>query len=199
MLVELVGLSITAILVIGGCIAVVLVIILALMYNTLVSKKNQVNNSFASVDVYLKKRYDLIPNLVSTVEGYMKHERTVLTEVTELRAKAFSGGVSDDEKVGLNNQLTSALRSIMVSVEHYPQLKANENFLKLQASLNDVEEQISAARRAYNASVLEYNNSVEMLPTNLMAHLIGYKRRNYFDIKEDERRVPDAPERFNKQ
>jgi LemA protein len=167
--------------------AFVLFLVVALLYNSLVSKKNRVDNAFASVDVLLKKRYDLIPNLVAAVKGYMTHEREVLEKVTALRAKAMSPNVSADEKIEYDNMVSSFLRGIMVSVENYPQLRASENFLQLQASLSEVEEQISAARRAYNASVLEYNNAVEMLPTNLMASLMKYKQRRFFETAAGER------------
>jgi len=173
-------------------------IIAAFMYNVLVSRKNRVENAFASVDVQLKKRFDLIPNLVATVKGYMDHERGVLEEVTNIRAKAISGNMSADEKIDADNRLTGFLRTIMVSVENYPQLKANENFLKLQGALNEVEEQISAARRAYNASVMSYNNAVEMFPTNILASVIGYKRRASFEAGEAERQVPEDPKTFNR-
>jgi LemA protein len=167
--------------------AFVLLVFVALLYNTLVSKKNRADNAFASVDVLLKKRYDLIPNLVAAVKGYMTHERDVLEKVTELRAKAISPNVSADQKVEFDNQMSSFLRGIMVSVENYPQLKASTNFLQLQSTLNEVEEQISAARRAYNAAILEYNNAVEMLPTNVMASLMKYKQRKFFEIAVGER------------
>lgn len=167
-------------------------LVFALIYNNLVSKRNRVENAFATVDVMLKKRYDLIPNLVSTVQGYMEHERAVFKEVTELRAKAVSGNLSSNEKVEVDNQITAALRSIMVSVENYPELKANENFLNLQTTLTELEEQISAARRAYNASVLEYNNAVEMLPTSIVASILRYPRKTFFEASEAEKSMPKA-------
>jgi len=126
----------------------VLLLICIIIYNSLVGKKNQVLNVFATIDALLKKRYDLIPNLIATVKTYMQHERETLTEITELRAKAVSGQISDDEKVALDNKLSQMLGGIMVAVENYPDLKANQNFLQLQGSLNEIEEQISAARRA---------------------------------------------------
>lgn len=172
--------------VILGILFFVLVVV-AFLYNSLVSKKNHVENAFASVDVLLKKRYDLIPNLVEAVKGYMQHERETLEKVTELRAKAINPNLSSDEKVELDNQMTSLLRSIMVSVENYPQLKASENFLHLQRSLAEVEEQISAARRAYNAAVLDYNNAIEMVPTNVLASFMRYQKRKFFEIAEAER------------
>ena len=117
----------------------------------------------------------------------MQHERGTLTEITEMRAKAISGALSDDQKVDLDNKITKALGGIMVAVENYPDLKANRNFLQLQQTLNEVEEQISAARRAYNATVTDYNNSVEMFPTSIMASMMSYKRKQVFEISEKER------------
>lgn len=181
---------------IGVLIAGVLYIVI--LYNSLISKKNQVQNVFASIDALLKKRYDLIPNLVATVQKYMQHERGTLTEITELRAKAISGTLSDDEKVDLDNKLTKTLGGIMVAVENYPDLKANQNFLQLQASLNEVEEQISAARRAYNAAVTDYNNAVEMFPTNILASMMNYQRKKVFEIPDAERQNVDVKDLFNK-
>ena len=177
-------------------IIVVVVLIPVMMYNSLINKKNQVANVFASIDALLKKRFDLVPNLVETVKTYMKHEKSLLTDVTEMRAKAVSGRPSDDERIQLDNQLTKALGGIMVAVENYPDLKANQNFLQLQASLNEIEEQISAARRAYNATVTTYNNAIEMFPTNIMASMMNYKRKNVFEIPEEERENVDVGKMF---
>lgn len=181
-----------------GLIIVVVLIILPVivMYNSLISKKNQVINVFGSIDALLKKRYDLIPNLIATVKEYMKYEKDTLTRITEMRAKAVSGQITDDEKVDLDNKISKALGSIMVAVENYPDLKASRNILQLQASFNEVEEQISAARRAYNASVVDYNNAVEMFPTNIMASMMGYKQKNVFEISEAERKNVDAAALF---
>ena len=175
----------------------VVAIFIALLYNSLVAKKNQVNNAFASTDALLKKRYDLIPNLVSTVKTYMQHEQKTLTEITEIRSKAMSGQLSDDEKMDLDNKMAKAVGGIMVAVENYPDLKANQNFLQLQGSLNEIEEQISAARRAYNASVTDYNNAVEMLPTNILASMMNYKQRKLFETAEAERQNVNVGNLFN--
>jgi len=179
--------------------AIIVIVVLAavfVLYNSLVAKKNQVENAFASIAAILKKRYDLIPNLVATVKQYMQHEAGVLTEVTELRAKAISGDVSANETVDLNNRIGQALGGIMVAVENYPDLKASENFQQLQRSLNEVEEQLSAARRAFNSSVTDYNNAVEMFPTNIMARLMNYQRRKLFEVSEAERQAPDVKSLF---
>ena len=170
--------------------------ILILMYNSLVAKKNQVANIFANVDVQLKKRFDLIPNLVASVQEYMKHEKSILEELTRLRSEANRSSLSDDEKVGLDKKVTKALGSIMVAVENYPDLKANDNVLHLQGSLNEVEAQISAARRAYNQSVTDYNNALEMIPTNFMAKMMNYKPKAVFEIEEHERKNINIKELF---
>ena len=179
-------------------IIVAIILVMAMMYNSLINKKNQVENAFGGMDAQLKKRYDLIPNLISTVQTYMKHEADTLTQITELRAKAISGEISDDEKVDLDNMITSKLGGIMVAVENYPDLKASENFNQLQRSLNEVEEQISASRRAYNATVTSYNNSVEMFPTNIMAGMMSMKHKNVFEIPEAQRENVNVGELFNK-
>jgi LemA protein len=175
---------------------VLAVIVFFVLYNSLVAKKNQVENAFATMDVYLKKRYDLVPNLVATVQQYMKHEADTLTKVTELRARAQAGNLSTDEEVAVNNQLGRAIGNIMLQVEQYPDLKANQNFLDLQGSLNEIEEQLSAARRAYNASVTDLNNAIEMFPTNLLAGMMGYSRRTLFEISEGERQNVNVKQLF---
>lgn len=177
---------------------VILILVLALMYNSLVSKKNQVENIFASVDTVLKKRYNLIPNLVASVEKYMEHEKSLLKEVTRLRTQANQPGISDDRKVALDKQISSTLGSIMVAVENYPELKANENVMHLQATLSEIEEQISASRRAYNQAVTDYNNAIEMVPTNFMASFINYRRKQVFEITdENERKNVNVKDLFN--
>lgn len=186
----------TALYIVGG-ILLFIGLILVLMYNSLVGKKNQVENAFAGMDVQLKKRYDLIPNLVSTVKQYMTHEAETLTKVTEMRARATSGGLSNDEKVSLDNQITKSIGGIMVAVENYPDLKANENFNQLQRTLNEVEEQISASRRSYNASVTDYNDAIEMFPSNIMANMMNYKRKEVFEIQEIERQNVNVANLFN--
>jgi len=179
-------------------IAAVLIIIVIALYNNLVRKKNDVENAFGSMDAMLKKRYDLIPNLVETVKEYMKHEKNLLTEITELRAKAVTGEISNDERVELENKIVKSMAGIMVAVENYPDLKANQNFLQLQGAWNEVEEQISASRRAYNASVTTYNNGVETFPSNVMAGIMNYKRKAVFEIPEEERQNLNANDLFNK-
>ncbi|MDD5717800.1 MAG: LemA family protein [Sulfuricurvum sp.] len=168
------------------------------MYNSLIAKKNQVENIFAGVDTILKKRFDLIPNLVASVERYMEHEQAILTKVTELRAQAMKPNLSNDQKVALDGKLSAALGSITVAMENYPDLKANENVMHLQRSLNEIEEQISAARRAYNQSVTDLNNAIEMFPTNLIAGWMNLDRKAVFEITAHERQNVNVHQLFQR-
>ena len=168
------------------------------LYNTLVRKKNDVENAFASIDAMLKKRYDLIPNLVETVKSYMKHEKDLLNELTEMRTKAVSGEISENERVEIENKIGNGMAGLMVAVENYPELKASQNFLQLQEAWNEVEEQISASRRAFNAAVTVYNNKVETFPSNIIAVIMGYKRRALFVIPDVERENLNAHNLFNR-
>jgi len=178
-------------------VVVVLGLIVMSMYNGLVRKKNEVANAFGGMDVQLKKRYDLIPNLISTVKQYMTHERELLTKVTELRAQAMDADLSDESKVDLDNQITHAMKGIMVAVENYPDLKANTNFLNLQRTMNEVESQISAARRAYNAAVTDFNNGVQMFPSSIIAGMMHLTTKKVFEIPDVERQNYDAKSLFN--
>jgi len=180
-------------------IAVALIVITVLIYNGLIARKNQVKNVFGTIDALLKKRYDLIPQLVAAVKAYMQHERSLLNEITEARTKAVSGRLSDDEQVLLDNTVSKMLGSIMVAVENYPDLKANRSFMHLQRTMNEIEEQISAARRAYNAAVMSFNNAVEMFPTSIVASMMGYRVRSYFEIPDDQRQGVDAEKLLRRQ
>ena len=177
-------------------IVVLLLLIFVGMYNGLIRRRNEVDNAFGGMDVQLKKRYDLIPNLVATVKQYAQHEKELLTKVTEMRAKATEGNLSADEKVALDNQISAGMKSIMVAVENYPDLKANENFINLQRTLNEVESQISAARRTYNAVVTDYNNGIQTFPQNILAGMMSMKRKEVFVIPEVERQNVDVKNLF---
>jgi len=168
-------------------IVVILLLVVVSIFNSLTNKKNQVTNAFGTIDVQLKNRYDLIPNLVATVQQYAAHEKELLTKITDLRTKALGQNVTPDERVGLDNQISSVLSGLMVAVENYPDLKANQNFIDLQRALNEVESQIAAARRAYNAAVTDYNNAIEMFPGNLMAGMMLLKTKQVFAATETER------------
>ena len=172
-----------------GATGLALVVLIG-MYNSLVVKRNQVSNVFSTVDVLLKKRYDLIPNLVAAVQGYVQHERNTLKELTELRSRALAGNLKPEETLALNSQLGHLLGAVRVAVEAYPDLKASQNFLQLQAALNEVEEQISAGRRAYNAAVTAYNNAVQTVPLNMVAGMFHFQPAVLFATAEADRAVP---------
>lgn len=172
-------------------------LIIALLYNSLVVKKNQADKAFATIDVLLKKRCDLIPNLVAVVKNYAKFEQQTLTEIANLRSRIVSGRAAGGTRVDLENQISSAIGNILVALEAYPDLQANQNFIQLQESLNETEEQISAARRFYNTSVTEYNNAVEMFPTNLIAAAMSYRLKRLFETNQQDRRNVDVRSLFN--
>ncbi len=166
-------------------IAVILIYIFAL-YNSFVKLTNKVKEAFSTMDVYLKKRWDLIPNLVETVKGYAEHEKSTLKEVIELRNSNYDD-MSDDQKIKANKQISRNISKIMALAEAYPDLKANENFLNLQNDLKLIEDEIAQSRKYYNAVVRIYNNKVEMFPSNIFAKLFGYKSKSMFEINSDER------------
>ena len=179
-------------------IILVLGVIMVSMYNGLIKKKNNVENSFSGIDVILKKRYDLIPNLVETVKAFMNHERGLLTEVTKLRSQAMQPNISSDEKVKLNNQISKTMGNIMVAVERYPDIKSNTNFLQLQSTWENIENELSGARVFYNSTVLELNNAIEMFPSNLVAGFMKLYPREFFETPEEEKKNVDAKELFGK-
>jgi len=167
--------------------AVILLLPAILIFNSLIRKKNDVENAFASIDVMLRKRYDLIPKIVEAVKAYMTYEKDLLTGITELRIKALSGAITPEERVIIENRLGQQLTSLLVAVENYPDLKASNNFLQLQGTLNEVEEQLAASRRAFNAAVTLYNNSIEVFPSNMIASMMNYRRRTLFGIPAEKR------------
>ncbi|WP_108423308.1 LemA family protein [Flagellimonas amoyensis] len=160
------------------------------LFNNLIAKKNKVHEAYSSIDVMLKKRTDLIPRLVNTVKGYMEHERATLTEITQLREKVMAENVQPTARFNLESQLGTLLEKVQLRSEAYPDLKSNENFLMLQASLNEVEEQLSAARRAYNAAVNTFNNTLEMFPSNIMGKMMGYSQKELFTIETEDKEAP---------
>jgi LemA protein len=174
-------------------IAAILVAIV-LMYNSLIVKRNQVDNVFATTDVMLKKRYDLVPNLVNTVKGYTSHERELLEEITKLRAQAMENRGHADAQVEIDNIFGKLLGRLFMVVENYPELKASDNYMHLQRTLTELEEQISAARRAYNAAVTDYNTAIQVFPTNIFATMMNFRMRKLFETLEEEKKVVDAGE-----
>ncbi|MDO5571460.1 MAG: LemA family protein [Bacteroidales bacterium] len=181
-------------------ITIIIIALLALFvimtYNSLIRSRNEVTNSFATIDVMLKKRYDLIPNLVASVQKYAEHEKGVFEKVVELRQKNYSS-LSDEEKITLDKEFNKASRSFFAVAENYPDLKASTNFLQLQASLNETEEQLSAARRTYNAAVTDYNNKIQVFPNNIFAGALGFTKKEVLVIPEVERERPNVKELFN--
>lgn len=169
---------------------VIIILVLIIIYNNLIQKKNAIDNAYFSMDVMLKKRYDLIPQLVETVRGYMTHEKDVLSQLTELRQKVVIENLNTNDKVELDNKINTTLQNVFASFENYPQLKASENFLKLQGAINETEEQLAASRRFYNAAVNDYHNGIEMFPSSLVASWMGLKHKTFFSIANEHKEVP---------
>ena len=163
--------------------------LLFFIYNRLVTLKNRVNNAWAQIDVQLKKRNDLVPNLVETVKGYAKHEKTVFEKVTKARTSMMNAKTVEG-KAQASNMLTGALKSLFAVSENYPDLKASQNFMMLQEELSGIENKIAYARTAYNDSVYHYNNTQEVLPYVILAGVLGHKKAEYFEIGEAEKKVP---------
>ena len=164
------------------------------MYNNLVRLRNNRENAFANIDVQLKQRHDLIPQLVETVKGYAKHERELLERVTQARSAAMSAS-SINDKVQAENALSSALSGLKIQLEAYPELKANQNFLQLQGEISDIENKLAATRRFFNSATRELNNAVQTFPSNLIAGMTGFHKEPMFEIPQEERATMDkAPE-----
>jgi len=172
-------------------VAVVAVIVfwLIAIYNGLIKLKNRTNEAWSDIDVQLKRRYNLIPNLVETVKGYAQHERELFEKVTQARTAAM-GAQNTEEKVQTENMLTGALKSLFAVAENYPDLKANQNFLELQKELSDTENKIQASRRFYNGNVRDFNIKIEKFPENLVANMLGFKKKDFFETQEQAEREP---------
>jgi LemA protein len=180
----------TSWIVIGAIVAIVLYI--AYVYNGLVALRQRVNQSFADVDVQLKQRHDLVPNLVETVKGYAAHERGTLDAVVRARNAAIAAQ-GTEQVAAAENALTGALRQLFALAEAYPDLKANQNFQQLQTELADIENKIAAARRFFNNAVQEYNTGIEQLPAALFAGALGFRRREFFDLGETRGQLEAPP------
>ncbi|MEG1979078.1 MAG: LemA family protein [Victivallaceae bacterium] len=175
---------------------VVLIMIFAGFYNSFVVKRNNVDNAFSAIDTQLKKRCDLVPNLVAAVKAYMKHENGTLLAITQFRSQAAAPGVSAAERMELDNKISRGIHSLMVQLEAYPDLKASESFMHLQRSMTEIEEQLSASRRAYNAAVTVYNNAIMLFPGALFAGMYNFKARQLFEAAPDERNNPNVSNLF---
>ena len=181
------GTEFIVLLVIVGVIALVVIGI----YNGLIGRRNRIDEALAQIQVQLKRRHDLIPNLVNAVKGYMNFEQKVLTDVTNARAQAVTAGAQGvAAQAQAENALTSTLRSLFAVVENYPELKANQNVLSLQEELTTTENQISFSRQHYNASVLEYNNAIQVFPNVLLAGMFGFTKREFFEAEPEAATVP---------
>lgn len=168
-------------------IVVVLVLIIISMYNNLVRLRQKVKNAWSQMDVQLQRRFDLIPNLVETVKGYMDHEETVLTKVTELRT-SWANATTVSKKAELDSELSGALKTIMAVSENYPDLKSSKNFTELQEELRSTEDKIAYARQFYNDSVTMYNTKLETIPTNIVASMFNFKQEELFEAVSEEAR-----------
>jgi LemA protein len=163
---------------------VVIVFILIGMYNSLVQLRVRADNAWSDIDVQLKRRHDLIPNLVETVKGYATHEKGTFENIAKFRSQAMQASSPADKAVA-ENQLTGALKSLFAVAENYPDLKSNTNFLQLQGDLTDTEDKIQAARRFYNGNVRDFNTKIEVFPTNVFASMLGFTKKPFFDIDDN--------------
>ncbi len=167
-------------------IVVVVVIAIIAMYNGLITLKNRVDEAWSDISVQLKRRYDLIPNLISTVKGYAAHEKEVFEKVTQARTQAMNAGTTQ-EKAEAENMLSGTLKSLFAVSENYPDLKANQNFLELQRELTDTEDKIMASRRFYNGNVRDFNTKLQVFPTNMIAGMLNFTAREFFEMDEKEK------------
>jgi LemA protein len=165
----------------------ILLLYLLFVYNSLVTAKNRIKEAFSQIDVQLKRRTDLIPNLIETVKGYAKHEKELLENVTKARTSLMTAG-SAHEKAEANNMLTDALKSLFAVAENYPDLKASSNFHELQEELSDTENKIAYSRQFYNSNVLDYNNKIAVFPNNLIANLFGFRDEEFFKASDEDKK-----------
>lgn len=170
-------------------IIVILGLLFVIMYNDLIKQRNRVENAWAQIEVQLKRRYDLIPNLVETVKGYAKHEKTLFENVTKARAAVMSAN-NVNETAEASNYLSSTLKSLFAVAENYPELKANQNFIQLQKDLMETENKIAYSRQFYNDTVMKYNISIQTIPKNIVASLTGFKKKDLFETMQAERETP---------
>jgi len=177
-------------------ILVIIVFAVIGLYNRLVKLRNNRENAFADIDVQLKQRLDLVPQLVESVKAYMKHESSVLVDITNARSQSLSASTMN-EKIAADSQMTSALQGLRVSVEAYPDLKANQNFLQLQEEISDIENKLAAARRFFNSATKELNNAVETFPSNILAGMFGFKREPMFDLGTEQRVKAEETPKLN--
>lgn len=179
-------------LIVLGVVVLIPLIFVIATYNTLVALRNHIQDAWSNIDTELKRRYDLIPNLVAAVKGYAAHEKEVFERVTQLRAQCMASQGRPQEQAVDENQLVAALQKMMAVVENYPQLKADQNFLKLQQELVNTEDRIQAARRFFNGNVRDYRNKCQMFPSSIIAGMFGFQPQDYFNVSPSVREVPDV-------
>lgn len=165
---------------------IIIVLYVLVTYNGLIKSNNLVKEAFSTMDVYLKKRWDLIPNLVEVVKGYAKHEKETIEKITDLRTNTYET-MSTDKKISVNEQLTQGLSRIMAISENYPDLKASQNFIELSHNLTKIEDEIANSRKYYNGTVRIFNNKIQMFPSNMIANLFGFHSANMFEVNTDEK------------
>lgn len=182
---------IVPLIVLGVVVLLPLIYVIA-TYNTLVALRNHIRDAWSNIDTELKRRYDLIPNLVNTVKGYAAHEKEVFEHITQLRAQCMASQGRPEQQAVDENQLVAALQKMLGVVENYPQLKADQNFLKLQQELVNTEDRIQAARRFFNGNVRDYRNKCQMFPSSVIAGMFGFEAQDYFNVSPSVREVPDA-------
>ena len=170
----------------GLTIALILVIYIITTYNKLIKLRHIVEEAFSTMDVYLKKRWDLVPNLVEVVKGYVKHEKDILEKIVKLRVNTYQN-MSTANKINVNNQLENDISKIILISEQYPELKANENFLRLSKELTQIEDDIANSRKYYNGSVRIFNTKIQVFPNNILAKIFGFKEENMFEITNEEK------------
>ena len=175
-----------------GIIILLPLVYVILTYNTLVALRNHISDAWGNIDTELKRRYDLIPNLVTTVKGYAAHEKEVFERITQLRAQCMADRGATHEQAISENELVGALKKLLAVVENYPQLKADQNFLELQRELVNTEDRIQAARRFFNGNVRDYRNKCETFPSSIIAGMFGFEKKDYFNVAPSVREVPEA-------
>ncbi len=180
------------VLIILGIIVLLPLVYVILTYNTLVALRNHIRDSWSNIDTELKRRYELIPNLVATVKGYAAHEKEIFERVTQLRARCMDQQGAAHEQAVSENELTDALKKLLAVVENYPQLKADQHFLELQRELVNTEDRIQAARRFFNGNVRDYRNKCETFPSSIIAGVFGFEKKDYFNVQSSVREVPEA-------
>jgi len=180
------------VLILVGIIILLPFIYVILTYNTLVALRNHIRDSWSNIDTELKRRYDLIPNLVATVKGYAAHEKEIFERVTQIRARCMAQQGAAHEQAVSENELVGALKKLLAVVENYPQLKADQHFLELQQELVNTEDRIQAARRFFNGNVRDYRNKCETFPSSIIAGAFGFEKKDYFNVQSSVREVPEA-------